>query len=54
MDKLKFSTSPTYYEILEISDENASIEQIKKQYQKLLLLVSLLTLLHHNIARIGL
>ncbi|CAG8553908.1 11389_t:CDS:2 [Funneliformis caledonium] len=29
--------TPTYYEILEISDENVSIEQIKRQYQKLLL-----------------
>jgi len=34
----------TYYEILEISDENAPIEQIKQQYQKLLLLVSFLVL----------
>ncbi|CAI2173345.1 15467_t:CDS:2 [Funneliformis geosporum] len=31
--------TPTYYEILEISDENVSIEQIKRQYQKLLLIV---------------
>ncbi|CAB4427591.1 unnamed protein product [Rhizophagus irregularis] len=33
-----FTKSQTYYETLEISDENASIEQIKQQYQKLLLL----------------
>ncbi|RIA88216.1 hypothetical protein C1645_775532 [Glomus cerebriforme] len=37
-NRREVTTSPTYYEILEVSDENVSIEQIKQQYQKLLLL----------------
>lgn len=44
-----FTKSQTYYEILEISDENVSIEQIKQQYQKLLLLVSFLNSLYQSI-----
>ncbi|CAG8515847.1 16422_t:CDS:2 [Rhizophagus irregularis] len=43
-----FTKSQTYYEILEISDENVSIEQIKQQYQKLLLLVSFLNSLYQK------
>jgi hypothetical protein len=49
-NRQEVTKSLSYYEILEISDENASVEQIKEQYQKLLLIVSFLNSLYQKYA----